>query len=150
MLNALGAKNKLGFINGTIPHPGDAHHNAWAWNRNNVMVLSWIQQAVDPVIRKTIMSCKTSLEAWRSLRSRYGQGDVVRIAELTEALSSLKQGSQSVTEYYVNLIAIRDELDNYQPLQHCICTPNSRETCVAMRLMFAYKETNYAIQFLGV
>ncbi|CAL1384465.1 unnamed protein product [Linum trigynum] len=30
MLNALGAKNKLGFINGSIPHPGENHQNAWA------------------------------------------------------------------------------------------------------------------------
>ncbi|CAL1357156.1 unnamed protein product [Linum trigynum] len=50
MMNALGAKNKLGFINGSIPHPGAEHQNAWAWNRNNVMVLSWIQEAVEASI----------------------------------------------------------------------------------------------------
>ncbi|CAL1390429.1 unnamed protein product [Linum trigynum] len=68
--NALGAKNKLGFVDGSIPDPGQGHATAWAWIRNNIMVLSWIQQGVDPGIRKTIMSCKTTMEAWRSLRDR--------------------------------------------------------------------------------
>ncbi|CAL1392815.1 unnamed protein product [Linum trigynum] len=127
--NALGAKNKLGFVDGSIPDPCQESPNAWAWNRNNIMVFSWIQQAVDPGIRKTIMSCKKAVEAWISLRDRYGQGDMVRIAELIESICNLKQDNQSVTEYYGNLIALRDELDNYQPLEPCVCTTTSHTTC---------------------
>ncbi|CAL1362956.1 unnamed protein product [Linum trigynum] len=146
--NALGAKNKLGFVDGSIPDPGPGHATSWAWTRNNIMVLSWIQQAVDPGIRKTIMSSKTALEAWRSLRDRYGQGDMVRIAELIESICTLKQGNLSVTEYYGNLIALRDELDNYQPLEPCACSTTSHNTCRAMLLVLGYRDTNYVIQFL--
>ncbi|CAL1380605.1 unnamed protein product [Linum trigynum] len=40
--NTLGAKNKLGFVDGSIPDPCQGHANAWSWTRNNIMVLSWI------------------------------------------------------------------------------------------------------------
>ncbi|CAN1282148.1 Serine/threonine-protein phosphatase 7 long form homolog [Linum perenne] len=100
MNNALGAKNKLGFINGTIKEPEAADSRFWPWTRCNIMVLSWIQQSVESEIRKTIMSFKKAADAWNSLKGRYGQGDVVRIAELQEELSNLKQGNQSITKYH--------------------------------------------------
>ncbi|CAL1402970.1 unnamed protein product [Linum trigynum] len=72
MLNALVAKNNLGFINDTILEPPatDARHGAWT--RNNVMILSWIQQSTSSEIRKTILSRKTAAEAWKSLQTCYG------------------------------------------------------------------------------
>ncbi|CAL1397690.1 unnamed protein product [Linum trigynum] len=148
MYNALGAKNKTGFINGTLVEPAPDSPQAWSWNRNNIMVLSWIQQAVEPGIRKTIMSFKSAAEAWRSLRARYGQGDMVRIAELIEALATMKQGNQTLTEYYGEMIVVRDELDNYQPLDPCDCTPTSHSTCRAMKQVLGYRDTGYVIQFL--
>ncbi|CAL1360354.1 unnamed protein product [Linum trigynum] len=149
MYNALGAKNKLGFIDGTILAPTtntDPLH--WFWTRNNIMVLSWIQQAVEPGIRKTLMSLKIASEAWQSLKARYGQRDIVRVAELIESLSSLQQGNQTLNEYYGHFIAIQDELDGYQPIESCACTPTSHQTCLALKLVLHYKETNYVIQFL--
>ncbi|CAL1353266.1 unnamed protein product [Linum trigynum] len=148
MLNALAAKNKLGFIHGTLVAPAPTDVSFSSWKRNNVMVLSWIQQAVDPLIKKTIMSCKLAYEAWQSLKSRYGQGDMIRVAELIGAIATIKQGNQSVTEYYGNLIAFQDELDNYQPIDPCRCTDTSHTTCVSMNAVFGYKDVNSVIQFL--
>ncbi|CAL1397253.1 unnamed protein product [Linum trigynum] len=148
MYNALGAKNKLGFINDTLAEPEATHPIAWAWARNNIMVLYWIQQAVDPGIRKTIMSTRKASEAWTSLRARYGQGDMIRVVELIESQATLKQGNRSVTEYYGDLIAQRDELDNYQPLDLCVCTPTSHTQCREMQQVLVYRDTNYVIQFL--
>ncbi|CAL1368637.1 unnamed protein product [Linum trigynum] len=148
MLNALAAKKKLGFVNGTIVAPAATDAQFSSWTRNNVMVLSWIQQTVEPGIKKTIMSCKLASEAWLSLKSRYGQGDMIRVAELIESIGTIKQGNQTVTEYYGNLIALHDELDNYQPIDPCRCTPTSPHTCPAMNAVVGYKETNFVIQFL--
>ncbi|CAL1400669.1 unnamed protein product [Linum trigynum] len=97
MYNALAAKNKLGFINGTIPESPDTDPKHGAWVRNNVMILSWIQQSVQGEIRKTILSSKSAYEAWHSLQTRYGSGDIIRVAEIEEALATLKQGNQTIT-----------------------------------------------------
>ncbi|CAL1383776.1 unnamed protein product [Linum trigynum] len=148
MYNALAAKNKLGFVSGVLVEldPTDPRHGAWI--RNNVMILSWIQQSVETEIRKTILSSKTAYEAWKSLQSRYGAGDIIRVAEIEESLSNLKQGNQTVTEYYGRVITLRDELENYQPLLPCDCTPTNHLTCRAMKKVQEYQDTSYVIKFL--
>ncbi|CAL1401013.1 unnamed protein product [Linum trigynum] len=82
MYNTLATKNKFGLINGTIPEPDPADPLHGARVRNNIMIQSWIQQAVDSEIRKTILSCKTTTDVWKSLPSIYGFGDIIRVAEL--------------------------------------------------------------------
>ena len=146
--NALGAKNKVGFIDGSIEEPEVMDPMFWPWTRCNIMVLSWLQQSVEPGIRKTIMGLKNAQDAWESLKARYGQGDVIRIAELLEQLSNLKQGNQTVTEYYGSIITLRDELRNYQPLFNCDCTATSHLDCLAMRKVYVYEDTNNVIHFL--
>ena len=43
MTTALSAKNKLGFVNGTIPQPNDESDPLFSdWQRCNDLVLSWI------------------------------------------------------------------------------------------------------------
>ncbi|CAL1376906.1 unnamed protein product [Linum trigynum] len=148
MLNALASKNKLGFINGTIPSPDPTDAVFSSWSRNNIMVLSWIQQVVDHGIKKTIMPSKLALEAWNSLKARYGQGDMIRVDELIESIGTLKKGNQTVTEYYGNLIALQDELDNYQPINPCRCTATSSADCAAMNAVIGYHDVNSVIQFL--
>ncbi|CAL1397374.1 unnamed protein product [Linum trigynum] len=148
MFNTLAAKNKLGFLNGVIPEPAETDPKRNAWVRNNIMILSWIQQAVESEIRKTILSSKSAAEAWKSLQTRYGSGDIVRVAEIEEELCNLKQGTQTITEYYSKVITLRDELDNYQPLIPCACSPTSHNTCPAMKLVHEYHETSYVIKFL--
>ncbi|CAL1353706.1 unnamed protein product [Linum trigynum] len=47
MFNALAAKNKLGFLNGAIRETAETDPKRGAWVRNNIMILSWIQQSVE-------------------------------------------------------------------------------------------------------
>ncbi|CAL1411460.1 unnamed protein product [Linum trigynum] len=148
MLNILAAKNKLGFINGTIPYPDPTDPLFSSRSRNNIMVLSWIQQALDHGIKKTIRSSKLASEAWNSLKARYGQGDMIRVAELIESIGTIKQGNQIVSEYYGNLIALQDELDNYQPINPCRCTETSSVDCAALNAVMSYRDVNSIVQFL--
>ena len=48
-----------------------------------------------------------------------------RIAELQEEIYALKQGSQSVTDYFTGLKSLWEELDNYRPLSTCTCSAKS-------------------------
>ncbi|CAL1353709.1 unnamed protein product [Linum trigynum] len=46
MFNILAAKNKLGFLNGAIRETAETDPRRGTWVRNNIMILSWIQQSV--------------------------------------------------------------------------------------------------------
>ena len=48
MLVSLSAKNKLGFIKGTIPTPNETDATYQIWQRCNDMVLSWIFNSLSP------------------------------------------------------------------------------------------------------
>ena len=52
---ALGAKNKLPFINGSLPVPDDDDLNKTAWERCNHLVQSWLIASVSDSIAQTIV-----------------------------------------------------------------------------------------------
>lgn len=51
---ALGAKNKLASINGTVPTPGPLDLNRGAWERCNHLIHSWLINSVSKSIAQTI------------------------------------------------------------------------------------------------
>ena len=56
MMMALSAKNKLSFVNGTLPKPSDLYDSqGLAWARCNNMVLSWMLNAVSTEIANSII-----------------------------------------------------------------------------------------------
>ena len=69
MVIALSMKNKLGFIDGTIPRltPGDASLlNAWV--RNNNMVISWILNSVWKEISASVTYFESARDIWLNLK----------------------------------------------------------------------------------
>lgn len=48
MRRALGAKNKLGFITGSLKQPDSMHRDFQAWNRCDYLVASWITHSMTP------------------------------------------------------------------------------------------------------
>ena len=61
-------------------------------------------------------------EIWNDLKSRYAQGDLLRVSDLQQEVVSIKQGSLSVTEYFTKLRVIWDEIENFRPDPVCSCT----------------------------
>jgi hypothetical protein len=68
---SLGTKNKLGFINGSIPMPDEDDLNHAAWERCNHLVQSWLINSVSESIAPTIVFCDTALEVWLDLKERF-------------------------------------------------------------------------------
>ncbi|XP_058726231.1 uncharacterized protein LOC131597558 [Vicia villosa] len=68
MKKALGSKNKLGFINGSIPVPNFNDLNRSAWERCNYLVHSWILNFVNPAIAQTILFLENALDVWNYLK----------------------------------------------------------------------------------
>ena len=146
MITALSAKNKVEFIDGSAPEPLKTDRMHGAWRRCNNMVVSWIVHSVATSIRQSILWMDKAEEIWRDLKSRYSQGDLLRISDLQQEASTMKQGSLTVTEYFTRLRVIWDEIENFRPDPVCSC--NIRCSCNAFTIIAQRKLEDRAMQFL--
>ncbi|XP_019429948.1 PREDICTED: uncharacterized protein LOC109337423 [Lupinus angustifolius] len=93
---ALETKNKVQFIDGTLPRPPNHDPLFPCWNRCNNLVVSWLNHSIHQTILPSILWMKNALEIWNDLKERYYQGDVFRILELIREIYSIKQGTLSI------------------------------------------------------
>ncbi|XP_073138349.1 uncharacterized protein [Henckelia pumila] len=140
MVMALTAKNKLGFVDGTIPHPLPDDLLYGAWTRCNSMVTSWILNSVVRDIADSLMYKTTCREVWVDLRDRFVQSNAPRIYQFKKFLSGLHQGSMDISAYYTKLKTLWDELKDYQPTSTC--------QCGSMREWMTYHNQDCVMQFL--
>jgi hypothetical protein len=75
MKRALGAKNKLVFINGALPQPDAQDLNRAAWELCNHLIHSWIINSVSESITQTIVFYGYSSEVWEDLKERFSKAD---------------------------------------------------------------------------
>lgn len=121
MMLTLSAKNKLGFVNGTISAPDSASSEYKAWERCNALVISWLLYNLDDNIARSVLFLKTARAIWKDLEERFGYASMPQISSLEHKLAELNQGQQSVSEFYTKLKTIWDNLDDAYPLPVCTC-----------------------------
>ena len=105
---ALNAKNKLGFITGSLKRPettndedfGESH----AWDMANSMLCSWILHVIDPKLIMTIAYCDTAKAMWDGLRKRYDMANTPKIHQLKADITNCKQGDMDIGEFYAKLV----------------------------------------------
>lgn len=91
MCRALGSKMKHEFIDGSISAPDDMlDPSMHAWNRCNMLILSWIVNSVSKSIAQSIVYMENVVDVWNDLKERFSQGDLVRISELHQEIYALK------------------------------------------------------------
>lgn len=146
MLTALSAKNKVEFVDGSIQGYASNHPLHAAWKRTNNMVVSWMVHSVSPSIRQSILWMDDARDIWKDLKSRYSQGDLLRISELQQDMASIRQGDKTIIDYFTRLRIIWDELESYQPDPFCTCNPKC--TCDALVSVVERKKQDQVIQFL--
>ncbi|MCH92327.1 flavonol sulfotransferase-like protein, partial [Trifolium medium] len=144
MTMALKSKNKIKFINGSLPKPLDEDPDSLAWDRCNTMIMSWISNSVDPDISQSILWMDSAFEIWEDLKERFYQGDVFRISDIQEEIYSLRQGDSTISAYYTKLKRLWQELDNFRPIPESSCVNN----CAAILKMKSYKDSDQVIRFL--
>ncbi|GAU27901.1 hypothetical protein TSUD_159950 [Trifolium subterraneum] len=93
MIMALKSKNKIRFINGSLPKPDDEDQDSLAWDRCNTMIMSWINNSIEAEISRSVLWMDSAYEVWVDLKDRFYQGDIFRISDLQEEIYSLKQGA---------------------------------------------------------
>lgn len=59
MTIALSGKNKLAFVDGTLPRPTNNRTTGKAWDRVNNVVMGWIIVVLENSIAKIVLSYKT-------------------------------------------------------------------------------------------
>jgi hypothetical protein len=143
---ALGTKNKLGFIDGSIPIPAEDDLNRAAWERCNHLVQSWLIHSVSDSIAQTIIFYDTAFDVWRDLQERFSKVDRIRIANLRSTINNLKQGSKSVLDYFTEMKALWEELASHRPIPNCSCVHTCR--CAASRVAKTHRNEDQIMQFL--
>jgi hypothetical protein len=140
MKMALIAKNKIHFIDGTLPKPDASSDQSLSWYRCNNMILSWILSSVSKEIAASIIYIDSAEDMWNDLKDRFSQKNGPRIFQLQQTISALSQENLSVSNYFTVLKGLWDELINYQPLPPC--------SCGSVKILTDYREHEYISRFL--
>ncbi|XP_071708523.1 uncharacterized protein [Rutidosis leptorrhynchoides] len=121
MLNFFYAKNKVGFIDKSIPKPTPESADYMLWMRCDAMVKGWLTTAMEKEIRSSVKYANTASEIWEDLKERFGKVSAPRAYELKQTLSMTHQDGTSVSVYYTKLRSIWDEIDSILTVPKCIC-----------------------------
>lgn len=121
MSNALYAKNKYGFVDGSIPIPKEGSSEFSLWKRCNAMVRGWLHSSMDKEIRASVKHAKTAREVWEDLKERFGSESAPRAYELKREISLTRQGKLSVSAYYTKLKGLWDEFQATSSIPRCKC-----------------------------
>lgn len=145
MSNALFAKNKIGFVGGSIPMPEDKSEKLMLWKRCNAMVKGWLNTAMEKEIRNSVKYAATAEEVWRDLKERFGKESAPRAFELKRAISLTRQDKSSVSAYYTKLRGLWDEVNSVSPIPICTC---GKCTCDLSKKYVVAREKEQLYEFL--
>ncbi|KAJ4746686.1 Retroelement pol polyprotein-like [Rhynchospora pubera] len=121
MRNSLRAKNKLGFVDGTINKLKLTDSQVAVWDSSNSMLVSWLFNSIDSSLQPSVAYFETAKELWDDLKERFSVGNAPRIYQLKSDIAGAKQQGQSVVTYYTRLKSMWDELGSYLRIPACTC-----------------------------
>ncbi|KAL2895743.1 Retrovirus-related Pol polyprotein from transposon RE1 [Bienertia sinuspersici] len=117
---ALGAKNKMGFIDGKKEKP---HYNSKdypKWLRNDHMVRCWIFRSMKEDVALGFSLVESAKQLWDELNERYSQSNAPLLYQLKIDLGKIEQEEMSVSEYYGKLKKIFTKIPKYYNCMHNI------------------------------
>ncbi|XP_045809708.1 uncharacterized protein LOC123904057 [Trifolium pratense] len=113
---------------------GDSNYhdelNFIAWERCNNLVHSWLINSMKPQVAESVVYIENAVDVWNDLKERYLQGDRVRVATLYQDISNFMEGSLKVSEFFTEMRALWEELDQFRPLPRFTCPHQC--VCAAM------------------
>lgn len=144
MIISLSAKNKMGFVDGSIKKPDATDINYKVWdkcNSNDILVLGVSEQD----IARSVLYFQTSHEIWANLEERFGQASGTTLFALQQTLQEIKQGTDIIFGYFTKMKKLWDQLDSKDPLPSCSCT---NCTCELTKKLVKSQEDGRLIEFL--
>ncbi|XP_073269630.1 uncharacterized protein [Primulina huaijiensis] len=121
MIIALRAKNKIVFIDGSLPRPAVGHATSNQWERCNALVLSWIMNTVSKEIYGGIVYSSDASMVWSDLKEQFDKVNGSRIFSIHRDINRLTQGSSTISGYYSKLKHLWDEYASLVTLPSCEC-----------------------------
>ena len=103
---SLSTKNKIGFVDGSIPKPASTATDFRAWERCNDLVCSLLLCNLDDSISSNVMFFKTAREIWLDLEDRHGSTSLTQLYSLEQRLADLSQGSMSVSSFFTEIKSV--------------------------------------------
>ncbi|XP_059639832.1 uncharacterized protein LOC132282240 [Cornus florida] len=124
MVMALSAKNKIGFIDKSIPKPSDSSvAELQQWIRCNNMVKSWLLTSLSPDIYQSVIYSDLAYNIWADLKERFSQVNTPHVFQIERSIYELLQDTMSVVTYFTKLKGLWDELSALYPFQHALVVP---------------------------
>ncbi|XP_074294399.1 uncharacterized protein LOC141622251 [Silene latifolia] len=119
---ALGAKRKLGFINGTLKEPSDSIELE-EWKAVNYLIVAWIFNTIESRVRSSISYRETARELWDDIRLRFTVANDIKIYQIQCDLSECKQRpGETIMDYYGRIKKLWDDMDDFDALPVCQCS----------------------------
>nr|GEU42306.1 hypothetical protein [Tanacetum cinerariifolium] len=87
----VGAKLKLGFIDGSSPKPVVIDNNYQRWIRGDYMVTCWILNSMISELSNSFLYAQYAFDIWKKLKERYGQINGPFIYHIERELSKVSQ-----------------------------------------------------------
>lgn len=145
---ALGAKIKLGFIDGSCRRPTLGTPDCARWVRADHMVRCWLLNSMEGKISELFIYVDSTFQLWQELVGRFGQTNGPLLFQLKRSLASLEQGSLSVGEYYSKIKKLWDEIRVIRDIVECDCGVLSRCACEYVKRVKDQENNEKLIEFL--
>ncbi|KAL2238289.1 UNVERIFIED_CONTAM: hypothetical protein Sindi_1020600 [Sesamum indicum] len=121
MIFALGARQKIGFIDGTCPKPTQDQAEIEQWQKTDCMVITWILNSISKNIVEAFLYTTSARDLWLELESRFGESNGPLLYQIQIEIGPISQNNNSVAIYYTNLKRLWDELAALDPIPSCSC-----------------------------
>lgn len=141
MTIALTVKNKIGFVDGSIPRPTGDLLSSWIICNN--VVIAWILNSLSKEISASVLFSDSAREIWLDLQEHFQRQNRPRIYQLRRDLINLSQDQLSVSAYFTRLKTLWTELSSYRPV--CSC---GKCTCGGVKDAVTFLQTEYVMHFL--
>ncbi|XP_056698324.1 uncharacterized protein [Spinacia oleracea] len=145
---ALGAKNKLGFLEGKHPKPSEGPDEIQKWTRCDYMVRSWLLATMKPEVASSLVTMQSTKRLWEEIVERHGQTSAPLLFQLKKDMWELQQGYLSVSEYYCKLKDFWDQISEIEDIPECSCGALAKCSCSIVKKMIERESSTKLMKFL--
>ena len=139
MKMALNAKNKLGFIDGSILKPSSTSQDLKTWERCNDMVLSWMLNGIEKNLASSLIYCDTPRSLGLGLEERFSQSNNLQIYEFKRAICNHQQEQNPLVIYFNTFKFYWDELSTLTTISSFKCeTSNELQGLLETEKVFQF------------
>ena len=90
---SLSAKDKIGFVTGSIKPSSSTNDSFPSWQQCNDMVILWLLNSIHLNIASSVIYVETATEIWADLQERFSQGTIQEFIKSSETLWNMGRGN---------------------------------------------------------